>query len=267
MSDGKHFYYKLNAKLGHSGKKRLPKYAFAPEAKILPHVDLRPFDNHILDQGQEGDCTAAASLGVWLFCQIAKWRVQTPNHTPEELAQFKTQLMDPSLDFSYAMELLHDGDFGEDNGSYGSTAAWALSNVGVCPASVWPNTGFGYQTRPSIAAIQAAKPHEIPTYSLRDLDSIRLTHSEGFPTFFGVPVYSSWINNPEVMRTGVIQMPGAYDQQVGGHEIKSIGHDDEKGWLIIANSWSTAVGDQGHFYLPYDYVREYASDIHTARPK
>jgi len=36
----------------------------------------------------------------------------------------------------------------------------------------------------------------------------------------------------------------------------AVGHDDQKQWLIVRNSWSDAWGLTSHFTLPYQYSLE-----------
>lgn len=258
--------HKLNAKVPFKGhpSARPFLYALGEETTqpVHPIMDLRKYDNVILDQGQEGDCTAAASGGVWLYLQILKWRVANrATYTPEELQAFIRALLPCSMDFIYALELVHDGDFGQDNGSYGLSAAYVLENFGACFADIWPNTHQGFHVYPTAEALAEAAKHKVSTHQLRDLFEIRRCHSEGYPTFFGVPVFSSWANTV----TTDIPMPTGFDQVVGGHEMKTIGHDDSKGVLIMANSWGSDVGDGGYFHMPYEYFQKYASDVHTAR--
>ena len=47
----------------------------------------------------------------------------------------------------------------------------------------------------------------------------------------------------------------------------AVGYDDERKMLTARNSWGPNWGDQGYFYLPYDYVfaRGLARDFWTIR--
>lgn len=60
--------------------------------------------------------------------------------------------------------------------------------------------------------------------------------------------------------------------ELGGHEMVIIGYDDNavavdnegaqhKGLLIIRNSWSTAAGDQGNYYMSYDFFKQFVWEV------
>jgi len=228
---------------------------------INPSVDLKKFDNLIMDQGTEGDCVAAASGGVWAYLQILIWRLANPNFTDEALQAFIGSLKDVSRDFIYALCLYHDGDFGQDEGSFGMSGAYVLENFGACYENVWPNDGNGFRRYPTNAATVEAAKHKVKTYTLRNLDEVKRSHSEGYPTFAGFPVFGSWVNTLPYE----IPLPSFYESVAGGHEMKTIGHDDETQMLDIDNSWGVGVGNGGRFKMSYEYYEKYASDIHTAR--
>ena len=67
----------------------------------------------------------------------------------------------------------------------------------------------------------------------------------------------------ETAKTGVIQMPRAKEQVLGGHAIVIVGYDDEQKRVKFVNSWGAGWGDHGFGYLPYDYVTKYMSDAWT----
>ena len=75
----------------------------------------------------------------------------------------------------------------------------------------------------------------------------------GTPFVVGILVYSSF-ETPEVAKTGIVPLPKDTDQLLGGHAVVCVGFDDNKQQFIMRNSWGTAWGDHGHFYLPYSYL-------------
>lgn len=84
------------------------------------------------------------------------------------------------------------------------------------------------------------------------------------PIVFGFSVYESF-EAQTTMDTGIVPMPEAGEQLLGGHCVLAVGHDDTKkmpgastpGAILCRNSWSPDVYGklQGHFWLPYDYFR------------
>lgn len=238
------------------------------ESPIQPaaETDLRDVSPRILDQGPEGDCTAAASGGCWMHLQLKKWAIsQATVPTHEQFQEMVQKQVDVSMDFIYALELLRDGDFGEDNGSFGATAAWVLAHRGACDSNVWPNTHDGYQRIPSHPAVFAASHHRVNTYQLIDLNSVKQCLSEGYPLWIGVPVFNSFVQNATAIQQGFIPMPDQWERPVGGHEMRVVGHSDSAGVLIIANSWGEGVGQKGYFTMPYEYFTTYCSEAYTAR--
>ena len=62
-------------------------------------------------------------------------------------------------------------------------------------------------------------------------------------------------------------------KDLGGHAVLVTGYVDNTklpagiaagsggGYLIIKNSWGTGSGDGGYFYVPYDYIKTYATGL------
>ena len=44
------------------------------------------------------------------------------------------------------------------------------------------------------------------------------------------------------------------ERVVGGHAVLAVGYSDPKGQLTVRNSWGSGWGDQGYFYMPYEYL-------------
>jgi C1A family cysteine protease len=52
---------------------------------------------------------------------------------------------------------------------------------------------------------------------------------------------------------------------VGGHAVTVLGFDNKAKVLIVKNSFGTAWGDKGYFYMPYAYFTpDNVMDIWTA---
>ena len=60
--------------------------------------------------------------------------------------------------------------------------------------------------------------------------------------------------------------------EVGGHELVIIGYDDtavaydqsgnkHTGLLTLRNSWGENVGDNGNYYMSYDFFKKYANEV------
>ena len=113
--------------------------------------------------------------------------------------------------------------------------------------------------------MKAAAANKIPGMkSVKDLDGFKAAIASGKPVAFGIAVYKSFMG-PTVKTTGVVPMPAANEQMLGGHAILAVGYDDAKKQVVFRNSWSPTWGDKGYGYLPYDYfAKDLAGDAWTA---
>jgi C1A family cysteine protease len=86
----------------------------------------------------------------------------------------------------------------------------------------------------------------------------------GVPTSFGFPLYSTAV--AESLDGGEIGLPPSGEKAAGRHAVVAIGYDDAReiattdgatttrGAFKVHNSWSVKWGDDGHGWIPYDYV-------------
>jgi C1A family cysteine protease len=88
--------------------------------------------------------------------------------------------------------------------------------------------------------------------------SIKGCLAHGYPIVFGFTVYPS-IDRAEAH--GVLPMPGTSEREDGGHCVVLVGYNDKDRHFIVRNSWGTDWGDEGYFYMPYEYVLR--SDLST----
>jgi len=83
-------------------------------------------------------------------------------------------------------------------------------------------------------------------------------------------VNDSWVLTPDTIQS--IKNRGEF----GGHEMIITGFDDDavafdaegrkyKGLLTLRNSWGSAIGDQGEFYMSYDYFKTLVIEIQRIR--
>ena len=87
----------------------------------------------------------------------------------------------------------------------------------------------------------------------QDLYHLKSCLDEGLPFVFGFAVYESF-ETEEVAKTGVMIMPTEKDNILGGHAVMAVGYDNDKEVFIVRNSWGVNWGDQGYFYMPYEYM-------------
>lgn len=83
--------------------------------------------------------------------------------------------------------------------------------------------------------------------------------------------YDTWVLTPEIIRDIEEQ-----HTEFAGHEMIIIGYDDDataqdkkgrvyKGLLTLRNSWGSNVGDQGNFYMTYDFFKSLTIEVQRIR--
>jgi C1A family cysteine protease len=223
-------------------------------AKSAPAtLDLRTFCPPVYDQGQIGSCTGNAIAAALEFDMMK----QTPG------AAFT-----PSRLFIYYNERVIEGTVGSDAGANIRDGVKSVASVGDCPETLWPyddtpalqpGNVFPPNARaamaPSDDCFDNAIKHKALQYLSIDqnLADMKDCLASGSPFVFGFTVFPSF-ESDLVASTGKVPMPGADEQTIGGHAVMAVGYDDQAQVFIVRNSWGTAWGDAGYFYMPYAYL-------------
>jgi C1A family cysteine protease len=216
-------------------------------------VDLSQWNSPIRDQGNEGSCTG---FGITAHLE---W-LENKNHTLQSTWQVRTM----SPQFLYYQERVIENTVYSDSGAQIRDGIKACVATGCATERTWPYSML-MTKKPNAQAYASASDHQILSYHrLQTLDDVLGCLMEGFPFVLGVAVYESF-ESPDAMNTGVIPMPKPGEKLLGGHCIFGCASDVTKRLIKIKNSWGTGVGDQGYFYLPFDYITQYASDMWTIR--
>lgn len=223
-----------------------PKYKLAPLPASASVSILVP---DAYDQGDLGSCTANAGCAAF----DAKWKVQ------------KGAFINPSRLDLYQQELIHDGNYPNDAGSYTSTILWVLTQKGVALEQCWPYDTSKLASNPPNCAVvsranyMAVKAYDVPNddngYSVKQcIANIKI------PVITGGYVYENIFNPIYDVGTGKYFVGMPKGSPVGGHEILIVSYDDNltigkiTGWAEIHNSWGKSYGSQGNVWLPYKYI-------------
>lgn len=216
-------------------------------SKALPATcDLRYWCSPIEDQGKLGSCTANAGVGLMEYYER---RILGTYLNAARLFVYKT-----------TRKLL---GWTGDTGAYMRTTMQAMALFGAPPERRYPYVISRFDNEPSAYHYALAQNYQSLRYYR--LDSHKLSREEllvrlkcflnvGLPFMFGYSVYN-WGNDK-----GEIPYPKPGERRRGGHAIVGVGYDDnrvignDKGALLIRNSWSTRWGDKGYGWLPYSYV-------------
>lgn len=216
-------------------------------------IDLREQFPPVYNQGKLGSCTANGIAGVYEF---------------EEMKQKEEKVFVPSRLFIYYNERKANNTIGKDTGASIRDSVMEISNVGVCPESLWPYDITKFKDSPPQKCYDDATKHKCIEYKRvnQDLQQLKQCLMEGFPMVCGIEVYKSF-ESPETMKTGIVQIPLAHEKHMGGHCIVIVGFDDNKKQFIFRNSWGPSFGENGYGYLPYDYLlnKQLSGDFWTVR--
>lgn len=239
-------------------------YAAPPQyLSALPsQVDLRPQCPPIYDQGQIGSCTANAIGAAHEFNQIKQKLVAPSPFVPSRL-------------FIYYNERAIEHSIGSDSGAQIRDGMKSIAKQGVCREDpTWPYDAEPFPPnklltkKPSAAAYQEAMKYQAIQYQRvpQVLSQMKGCLAAGYPFVFGFTVYESF-ESQQVASNGVVPMPQAGEQVLGGHAVLAVGYDDSQQRFIVRNSWGTGWGDKGHCYMPYLYLNDtqLASDFWTLR--
>jgi C1A family cysteine protease len=214
----------------------------APDSVIasLPaKVDLRSKCPPIYDQGELGSCTANAIAGAYEFDQLQE---RQPDFMPSRL-------------FIYFNERDMEGTIDIDAGAMIRDGIKSVAKVGVCTEKSWPYDIAAFRDRPGQPCFREALKHQAIVYRrvAQQLNQLQACLATGTPFVFGFSVYDSF-ESDEVARTGVVNMPGPREKQVGGHAVVAVGYDNASQRFTVRNSWGRGWGQKGYYTMPYAYV-------------
>ena len=236
--------------------------SFTQVLPIPPAHDESQWLGPVRDQGEEGSCVGHGWAGFadWLFRKFG------PHHFSLNLS--------PQFVYYKCREM--EGTLPDDGGAQVRTGAKVFNQFGVCPEINDPYGPLTLNDAPTPLALSQALNYKGGAYhSLLALEDMKCCLASGYCFVDGIPVFESF-ETEAVAVSGEIPMPQPSERQLGGHCTLTIGYDDNHknldGSLGAArkrNSWGSTWGLAGDFWLPYEYVRQYANDawiLHLGKP-
>lgn len=215
--------------------------------QVPQNVDLRKSMPPVFNQLELGSCTANSSVAYLIFLY--------------NNAKFLSRL------FEYYNARKIEGTVNEDSGASNRDTVKSIRNNGVCEDALMPYDITKFMNSPSIYAIDNARKYTISSYSLLNtLQGIKQALAVNKPVIIGMDVYESF-EGEEIKNSGIMPMPASGEELLGGHSVLVVGYIDgknptrsSKGCLIIRNSWGAEWGNEGYFYMPYEYVKDHTFD-------
>jgi len=222
--------------------------------------NLGNFYGPILDQGQEGSCTAFAGL---------QWRGALRK-------QAGLDWIDPSEQAQYYEERKIDGTVATDAGASMEDIVIVLEQFGVLPADKDPYTVSDMTTPPPVDGWRTDLKLSSNQVLAIDQGSILADTldalSNGHPVLFGFEVFNTGWEDVSYNGTGILSMPEANEQSIGGHAVNAISYDPVKKLILVRNQYGADWGikapaeDIGCFWMPYDYYAQYAYNAFVGLP-
>merc|ERR1712022_108631 len=207
-------------------------------------MDLRnEYMPEVYNQGHLGSCTANSIAAAFEYC---------------EAEQGYSQRFTPSRLFIYYNERDMEGTTSSDSGAEIRDGIKSINKLGVCPESEWPYDEDKFTVRPDAACYRDALKERALRYRKVPQEVNALKHAlstEKKPVCFGFTVYESF-ESEAVASTGVMPMPSDDEQVLGGHAVMACGFDDEKQAVLVRNSWGADWGENGYFWMPYEFISD-----------
>jgi C1A family cysteine protease len=201
-------------------------------------VDLRPHCPPVYDQAQLGSCTANAIAGAF---QFDRRKQNLPDFVPSRL-------------FIYYNERAMEGSVPTDAGAFIRDGIKSVGKQGVCKETQWPYNISKFAAKPPKSCYTNAMKYKAITYfrlNNANLDELKSCLAAGYPFVFGFVVYNSFFQGDT--NHGLVPMPGN-EPTIGGHAVLAVGYNDTTQRFTIRNSWGPTKGDQGYYYMPYQYL-------------
>jgi len=222
--------------------KRDKHYHVTQALQTIPdHVDLRPQMPPVYDQLMLGSCTSNAIAAAMQYDAMRQKLPESP--TPSRLA-------------IYYNERVIEHTVHSDAGAELRNGAKSVNQSGACDETLWPYDITKFDVKPNKACYREGKTDKVLTYARVQQDShtLQAALASTDVVVFGFTVYESF-EYPDVANTGVVSMPGANEQVLGGHAVVLVGFDRNNQVYLCRNSWGKW-GMGGYFTMPFAYVHD-----------
>ena len=212
----------------------------APDAvpSLPKRVDLSSQFPKPANQGQQNSCVGwATAYAVKSYQEGVEfgWALNTSEH-----------LFSPAFIYNQI-------NGGKDKGSRIDKALDLVVEKGVATLATMPYSDKDFLTQPSSQALTQALGFKGAEWVVpRGLNDIKAALANKYPVVAGIFLYESFyrLKGADSVYNTIQGNP------LGGHAVAVVGYDDDKygGALRIINSHGANWGDNGYFWLPYDFM-------------
>jgi len=216
-------------------------YNFARIESPKDRVDLRPWASPVEDQLHLGSCVGQAVVGAYeLLLNKAD----------------RKKFTDLSRLFVYYNARLLDNAVDEDVGAYVRDGIKAVNKYGVCSEMSWPYLIERFAQAPSIQSYEDARRRLIKKYyRIETIEDTVDALNANCPVVTSMNVYDSF-DDLEYSKSHILPMPRASEDLIGGHAVTFVGYDLPKKLFLARNSFGKDWGDDGYFWVPFDYAEK-----------
>lgn len=209
---------------------------------IKPELDLRSYDSIVESQEKLGSCVGNAVTNCFELMV---------NHRYPKLFVELSRL------FVYYNARKLEGNVEYDTGVYEiRNALKGANHYGICTEELWPYDISKFNVEPPEVCYVDAKKRVITVYQklttpsdvFESLNSIK-------PVIIGFYVFGNFFDVTKEEST--LQMPKETDYMMGGHAVSIVGYSLEKKAFLAKNSFGDDWGDDGYFWLPFEYANKY----------
>ncbi len=215
-------------------------------SELKEEVDLRPLAGKVRNQANLRSCSGEAV--------VAAYEILLKKEHPEKFTN-----LSPLFVFHNA-KMFETRRHILDAGVYIKDAIRAVKHFGICSEDVWPYDYQNFSVNPTEESYIDAKKRKLKSYHrLKDFDDITDALTNEIPVISAIKTFSNF-TNLGWDGTSNLGIPNNRDFLIGGHAVTLVGYDKNKESLIAKNSFGSHWGDNGYFYIPFDYARSHFLD-------
>lgn len=131
----------------------------------------------------------------------------------------------------------------------------AISKYGICSEDNWPYDLEKTKLTPIKSCYDEGNKNKNIKFTRLNKEEFQLKSClvSGFPFIFGMNLYSNQ-NLANIQKDGFLKIPCIGDKICGGYVSACFGYSDYKNAYLCRGSFSNMWGDDGYFWIPYEYM-------------